>query len=352
MQSRIWCCAAIALLGACEYVPERVRDTPELTGVVTQAGVPLTGAYVSLHTLAQTDSAQRVCHEDRDYVVTGKDGAFAIGARTRLAQRRDSMKTAANAGRGWFILCIQPPQANGFTLAYRAPMGLWDTLEVACDVQRAWLQPDAHGAEGRCVTQRMAVDGQVLGARPGRTPALTCDTTSTLIHPLRLGPIRINGSIPELRRLCPQLRDTLVEREAVIGSTREMASVMRVAGEPILIYRASGVIYQIVVQSPKFRTADSLGVGTPVRRLLDKAGLNVVVAGEYQGPYVLAWHGAECGLGYSLTRPTYDMRDRVGVPIPIERLRVWPASTSIRRVIIGFCPQREVIDMRPPTPPA
>jgi hypothetical protein len=194
----------------------------------------------------------------------------------------------------------------------------------------------------------MAVDGQPLGAQPGRSPALTCDTTTTLIQPLRLGAIRINGSIPELRRLCPQLRDTLVEREDLFGTTRQMASVMEVAGEPVLIYRASGVIYQIVVQSPKFRTADSLGVGTSVRRLLDKPELSVVVSGQYQGPFVLAWHGSECGLGYSLTRPTYDRRDRVGVPIPIERLRVWPAGTSVRRVIIGFCPKREVIDMLPP----
>ncbi|HYC52183.1 MAG TPA: hypothetical protein VEB19_13805 [Gemmatimonadaceae bacterium] len=347
MRGQTWLWATALLLNGCEYLPERVRETPELTGLVTQAGTPVSGATVSLLTIPDDAPGAPDCGAADIFAQTNGDGAFSLDALTRVALRRDSMKTASAAGRGRFVLCIQPPATKDFSVAFRAPMGMWDTLDLACDLERAWLARDRHGVEGRCVTQRMAVDAQPLGARPGRSPARTCDTTTTLIEPLRLGAIRINGSIPELRRLCPQLRDTLVERDDLYGTTRQMASVMNVAGEPVIIFRGAGVIYQIVVQSPKFRTTDSLGVGTSVRRLLDKPELNVVVAGVHQGPYVLAWHGSECGLGYSLTRPTYDRRDRIGVPIPVERLRVWPAETSIRRVIIGFCPQREVIDMRP-----
>jgi hypothetical protein len=219
-----------------------------------------------------------------------------------------------------FYVCVRAADDAPFAVLLRGPARQWDTLEVACDLARAWLTRDPQGVEGRCTRTHMAVDGQRLAMRHAPSPALSCDTTATLIEPLRLGPIRINGTISELRRLCPALRDSLVEDEGLIGAGREMASVLDVS--------------------------DSLGVGVRVRRLLDKPDLHVVVSGHYQGPYTFAWHGDECGLGYSLSRPTYDMRDRVGVRIPSERLRVWPETTSIRRVVIGFCPGREMTEGR------
>ena len=71
---------------------------------------------------------------------------------------------------------------------------------------------------------------------------------------------------------------------------REIQEAQRVRGldrDPL------AVLVPLLVKT--LRTADSLGPGVSVRRMLDKPALSVVVAGQNQGPYVLAWHGTGCG---------------------------------------------------------
>lgn len=337
------------LTAGCAFLPDRVRETPELRGQITSGGAPVAAAAVSVVRLVDAtpssgEAADAVCRGHDAGRVTDGEGTFSLRADWMWVRARGRRDPVAEA-RGGFGLCVSAAGGSPPRLVFRAPAGRWDTLELACDLQRAWLAADRDGMQGRCAVRRAAVDGQQLAARRGAPPALTCDTTTTLIEPLRLGPVRVNGSVAELRRLCPMLRDSTVSEEGLYGPQVERVHVLNMAGAPVVIFKSSGVIHRIVVAAPVFRTRDSLGVGSRVTRLLDKPDLHVVVSGHYQGPYVFAWHGKECGLGYSLTRPTYDMRDRIGKAIPTARLRAWPASTSIRRVVIGFCPQREFPDV-------
>jgi hypothetical protein len=334
--------AGLVLVSGCDRLPQRVRVTPEISGRLLRGGRPVPDVRLAI---ARIDEGSTGASCDRARAGARSDGSgdFHVSALRDWMGRDDLARDVRTQGQ--FVICTREGERE-WTPLLRAPQSRWDSVSVECDLGRAWLAADRDGVQGRCEILAAALDSQPLARQRTRSPGLTCDTTATRIEPLRLGPIRINGSVAELRRLCPTLRDTQVTEEGLIGATTEFASVLAVAGRDVLIYRTSGVIRRIVIEDPVFRTSDSIGVGTRVTRLLGKPDLHVVVSGASQGPYVFAWHGSECGIGYSFTRPTYAMRDRQGMRIPNERLRAWPASTAIRRVTLGFCPQREFPEVR------
>jgi hypothetical protein len=331
------------LLAGCSDMPVRLRDTPELSGNITSAGKPMPGVTVALARLDDATPTAAVtaaaCESADGSRATDSSGAFRVRA-TGVWVRRKNADRLTKEPRGEFALCLASPESSEQRVIFRAPASRWDSLQLQCDVARAWLAPDPDGTQGVCVVQRAGVDGQPLAARRGAQPALTCDTTATLIEPLRLGPIRINGSVPELRRLCPGLRDSMMRREALYGSGNEMVHVLDVAGAPIIMLKAAGTVQRIFVSAPQFRTRDSLGPGTRALRLLNRPDLHVVGSAEMYGPYAFAWYGKDCGVGYVLSRPA-DYRQKEGTSIPVQQILTWPDTTTIRQVVIGFCPERE-----------
>lgn len=327
-------------LCACDRLPDRVRVTPELTGRVTRSGTPVANASIVVVRRPDVEGRAAACSDP--LASSRSDGAGAFRARSFRSWISSARLLRDDVAENeQFQLCVRPEDSSEYQLMFRTAANRWDTLEVECDLDRVWLSPDKQGSAGRCVVRRFAVDSQRLSQRPTRSPALTCDTTTTLIEPLRLGPIRVNGSVAELKRLCPGVRDTVVKLAGLYAPGVERAHVMNVAGQALVIRKNSGVITDIIVTSPVFRTREGFGVGVPVTRLLEEPMLRVVTSSEHHGPWVFAWHGRDCGLGYSVARPTYDMRDRIGLPIPLHRLREWPAPTSIRAVYVGFCPERQ-----------
>ena len=330
---RIIPCAVLVLVVGC--APEFVRDTPELSGRLRRSSAAIAGARVSVVRL-RGDSQHVSCSAPFASTTTDASGEFRASAHRALVT-----ETAIKDGTqpGEFAICVREASDSG-RVVFRAPLARWDSLRLACDLDRSWLQPNEHGMQGQCVVTRAATDEQQL-ARPFTTvPPAACDTTTTLITDVGIGPLKVNGSLEELRRVCPGVRDTTVEREGLFGTQIQRWSVMNVAGAPVLIRRASGAIAALEVASPVFRTRDSIGVGTRVTRLLNHPGLHVLTIVPYEEPYVFAWYGDDCGIGYSITRRAYDRREMKGTPVPLARLRAWPPSTSVRRIIVGYCPSR------------
>lgn len=135
------------------------------------------------------------------------------------------------------------------------------------------------------------------------------------------GPVRLGMTVESLRARCPGTRDStgLGDEGA---TTRSL--LVPVAGETIDASIVAGRVWRIAVTSPGVRTADSLGVGTPLSRLLALPGARGI-AGEGRA-FVVA--DRPCGLSFQL-----DV-DRALAAGEIGRL---PGGTRVKRVLVTGC---------------
>jgi len=323
-----------ALAAQLPQAPERLRATPELRGRLSANGVPVAGARIAL---ILGDSALKATGcRTRSAATTGDSGEFRVDATWQWFTRERSAALRRGELRDEFYLCIQLRNETTGRGLYQAPAFRWDTLHLACDLYRPWLPPDAEGRQGHC-TSRAAVDHAVLAgpAAGARSPDLTCDTSSAVIERLRIGPVRVNGSVAELRRLCPSLRDTTLTAESWAEPSTSRALVLTIAGTPVIIEFSAGVVARISVRQPGLKTTDSIGVGSPFAMLRRRSELYVVTGME--PPFALAFHGPECGNAFLVPHPAQKPSGKI-VFVSEDSLRKWPRTTSVKRVIVGFCP--------------
>ena len=339
--------AALTGLGAPAdaQIPERVRVTPEIRGRLAYNGAPLAGAAVAIvvHEVG-TPTGPNVCGSPA-VETTNDSGSFSLGAkwRTLTSPAVRAMRRATADSTDRFLLCVRLQNTAAFNVWFVAPAVRWDTLRLGCDYGRPYLPPDLEGREGYCVAEHAAVDHVQLAAPPAgnRSPDLRCDTTTAVIQRLRVGPVRVNGSIAELRRLCPSLRDTIVQAEGWFEPSEQRALVLTIGGTPVIVHPAAGVIAMISIRAPGLETADSVGVGTRLSRLRRLPGLRVVGGRTDIPPFAVAWTGDECGIGYYVAQPGI-RRDRNDHELMSEaRLRAWAGTLPVRRIVVGFCPSHK-----------
>src|SRR5436853_503980 len=108
-----------------------------------------------------------------------------------------------------------------------------------------------------------AVAAFTLGAallsceRRGRNEPSTCDVNETGINDSTIGPLHIGEAVPALRVRCPAVGDTSV---ATYGSPSAVSALRLIAvGAPIIIRNDGKTVTALHVESPFFRTNDSLG---------------------------------------------------------------------------------------------
>ncbi|MGH7636797.1 MAG: hypothetical protein ACREOK_04015 [Gemmatimonadaceae bacterium] len=327
------------ILGACEDLPRKTLITPELTGRLTRSGVPVVDATIAVMLRPESDTT-RACRDDLTSTRTDSTGSFL--ARAYLAwMRRETVEELERSGER-FQLCAKRDGESEYRLLFQSVANRWDRMTLHCDLDRSWLAPDVHGAEGRCVVLRVELEGQEVAQRQPsqRPPALTCDTTATLLTSTSIGPIKRWAPLEGLRRLCGPARDTvIVDWTFDDAGQRQRAFVYDISGHPIVFRKLGELVQDVVVTSDTFRTADGFGVGTPVARLLEKPDLKVAFNSEPPRPHAFyfAWHGEECGVGYAI-QPPPDFRGRPGGMIPRSEIRDWPSTMRISRVYIGWCP--------------
>lgn len=329
--------AVVALLAACDHLPQSHHLTPELTGRLMRSGVPVVDASIIIGRRPVSDAPGDACRDDLTTTRTDSAGSF-IARAYRTWMRAEMAEEAERAGEK-FEVCVRPEGSSDYRLLFRGVANRWDSMILDCDLEREWLTPDDHGSAGRCVVSRFGLEGVSVAQHPTRPAALKCDTRTTLIEPKRIGPLKVGGDIDELGRLCRERpRDTMVVDHAFMGDGSAVPFMkMDVAGQTVVFKKASELVHYIMITSPVFRTSDGFGVGTLVSRLLEKPDLKLAFNPETMEPFFYAWHGDECGIGYAILPPT-GFRGRPGGMAPTSLIQEWPAATDIDRVYVGYCP--------------
>jgi hypothetical protein len=142
-----------------------------------------------------------------------------------------------------------------------------------------------------------------------------------------VGSVRVGESVDSLKSRCTILRDTTQQGLEGMMERRILVDFQPDTLEAEIV---DGKVWRLDVKSPAFRTADSLGVGTPLSGLLHLAGARGLV-----GEGVLAVVSPErCGLSFMLSGG-----------IPARRVRSWdrnalstlPASTKVREILVFGC---------------
>jgi hypothetical protein len=143
-----------------------------------------------------------------------------------------------------------------------------------------------------------------------------------------VGALRIGALVDSVRARCALVRDT-TELRAEGLPVRVIA--VAVSGDTVEAEVDSGRVWRIETTRPTLRTADSLGVGTPLARLLALPGAHGL-SGEGA---VFVVSPARCGLSFQLSG--------VGSAAPrggwtAAALRRLPPSTAVSRVLVVGCP--------------
>jgi hypothetical protein len=334
----------IPLVAGCDRLPQGDRLTPEVAGRLMRSGNPVSGASIIVVRRAKSLTPD-ACINTATSTRTDSAGFFTARA-VRSWTTSSSASEESDESDEPFLLCVRGDEDTIYAPLFQGRSWRWDKLNVECDLDRAWLQPDRSGSTGRCLIIHKSVEGQSgegqsIEQRPSRPAALTCDTTATLIDSRRVGPLRVHGSMDEFRRLCHAVRDTMLKDDPFSELPSDVPGfVMNIAGQAVPFFAGTGRgILRIDITSPVFRTREGWGVGALAIRLLEKPGLKVAYNGEAQPPHFVAWHeGPQCHTAYVIPRPRGDRPRALGQIAP-NVLRELPDSTRIERIHIGmWCP--------------
>jgi hypothetical protein len=172
---------------------------------------------------------------------------------------------------------------------------------------------------------------QRIGDAPGDAPATAATACgvlpTTVLTGDGIGEAAIGRPVDELADACAVLSDTT--RPGPEGMTARVLTLdlgrATVEGEV-----SEGRLWRIAVRSPEIRTSDSLGVGTPLARLLEVDG----VRGLTGEGAVFVQLPAHCGLSFRLSVPA---TSAVTTEAELRRL---PAETRVTEVlVVGCAPQ-------------
>lgn len=163
-------------------------------------------------------------------------------------------------------------------------------------------------------------------------------SASVLITGDSVGPVPAVGTRADVAQAARVVRDTVEEGQEAIP---ESVAVLAVHGDTVRAVIDSGRVYRLSVTSERFRTADSLGPGTLLLRLLREPGVHAFT-GEGAVYIQLPRH---CGLSFRLADagPLGDAPDSVGV----DALRTIPPQTPVSEVLVLGC--RRATTNAPPT---
>lgn len=162
-------------------------------------------------------------------------------------------------------------------------------------------------------------------ARAAESTERACGASTTL-DGSGIGALRIGLPVDEIKRACTVLWDT-TERDVEGNPARTIG--VRIGSDSVRAEVVHDRIWRLTITTPAMRTSDSLGVGTPLGRLLqapDARGLSGEGALFVTTP-------EHCGVSFQLstTAPT----PRSGwTRAALERL---PRSTSVTRVLVFGC---------------
>ena len=140
------------------------------------------------------------------------------------------------------------------------------------------------------------------------------------ITPDGLGRLRVGEEISGVRAACTIVHDTVIPGPE---GTRERRVAVALGADTVQMIVDGERIWRIEVATPRFRTADSLGVGSLATQL--KRGRGHVATGEGNVAVVRDDH---CGLSFFVRGAS-----------PTATWATIPSSASVYRVLIYGCPK-------------
>lgn len=179
------------------------------------------------------------------------------------------------------LLPVPLPRRAGVPLTLALALALGTTIACA-DADRTDTggveQPERASAASNATTSDQSRQGDVPSCLNSSGPQLTGESA---------GLVRIGATESSVRAECNVVADTALTLEG----QAQPAILVEVGTDTVLAEIVRDRVWRIRVTSPGLRTADSVGVGTPARRLLAAPGANVVwgegnhviVSPEYPG---------------------------------------------------------------------
>ena len=173
--------------------------------------------------------------------------------------------------------------------------------------------------------EQVAVAPEPAPAAPAVEVRSRCDQYT--IRESGIGAVEIGDPHEEVKSRCTVLSDSLTTNDAS-GTSGNI--VVGVNGTPFTVQVADSKVYRMTVTDAQFRTADGMGPGMPVARMLDYPGA-VVLEGEHDLSVVVDAH---CGLYFRITKPAT-------VPENLTKwadyVRALPEGTPVERVVVHGC---------------
>jgi hypothetical protein len=165
--------------------------------------------------------------------------------------------------------------------------------------------------------------GDTAGSgRSATSPATTaCGVGErTVVTGDGIGDLRVGAPVEGVTRTCRVVHDTVVQGAEGMPERRLVVDLGR---DSVTVVVDSNRVWRVHVRSPAFRTADSLGVGTPATALR-RPGARVL-AGEGAHFVTLPSH---CGLSFRLRGVEFG---RVRIPAEI------PDGATVGEVLVVGC---------------
>lgn len=141
-----------------------------------------------------------------------------------------------------------------------------------------------------------------------------------------IGAVRIGATVDSVRKSCRVVRDTTETRQEGLP-TRVLAIEM--LDDTLEAEIDSGRVWRIRVTHPRFRTADSIGVGTPIGRLLELPGVRGLTG---EGSLYLM-SPAHCGLSFRMTDPKHQLQ----ADWTLATLRRLPSTSVVTEILVLGC---------------
>jgi hypothetical protein len=173
-------------------------------------------------------------------------------------------------------------------------------------------------------------------ADPGRAVATPTDsagarscgvTTTAVLEEDGIGNLKQGIPVADVARSCEVISDS--EQRGQEG-TMERVLVVRIANEIVRAIVVDNRVFRIEVNTPRFRTADSLGVDTPLRRIAAMRGAQFA-PGE-DGVY--GFSPDHCGLSFRFDVPS---RPPSGSQWTAALINEAHGDAAVNRVIVIPC---------------
>jgi hypothetical protein len=193
---------------------------------------------------------------------------------------------------------------------------------IACESRRS---STADSSSLSAASSSAVVSSPPAPAADARPTTASCG--DEVIAEEGIGDLRIGASIESIRQACSVVRDTTVMGPEGMPARKLAVMFSRDTVEAEIV---DGRVWRLAVLSPRLRTADSLGVGTSIGRLLQLKNPHGMTG---EGQFFVA-SPSHCGMSFRLAiaeaGPAPGDLDRAG----LARL---PRSTSVNEVLVFGC---------------